>query len=73
MCSLGAMLVALSYDGGAVTPESPSKGMSNVTTTFFRYFVGSFITESPTTADHVVVALPPFAPSKGCTTSEEGR
>ena len=67
------MLGQLSYDGGAVTPESPSKGMSNVTTTFFRYFVGSFITESPTTADLVVAALPPFAPFSGCTTSEEGR
>jgi hypothetical protein len=67
------MLEQLSYDGGAVTPESPSKGMSNVTTTFIRTSVGSFSTESPTTADHVVVALPLFAPFKGCTTSEEGR
>ena len=67
------MLGQLSYDGGAVTPESPSKGMSNVTHTFIRISVGSFSTESPATADHVVEALPPFAPFKGCTASEEGR
>jgi len=47
--------------------------MSNVTHSFIRISVGSFSTESPTTADHVVVALPLFAPLKGCTTSEEGR
>ena len=47
--------------------------MSNVTATFIRIFVGSFSTESPATADHVVQALPPFAPFKGCMTSEEGR
>jgi hypothetical protein len=67
------MLGQLSYDGGAVTPESPSKGMSNVTNTFIRISVGSFTTKSPTTADLVVAALPPFAPFSGCTTSEEGR
>ena len=47
--------------------------MSNVTQTFIRISVGSFSTESPTTADHVVAALSPFAPFKGCMTSEEGR
>lgn len=47
--------------------------MSNVTNTFIRISVGSFSTESPTTADLVVAALPPFAPLAGCATSEEGR
>jgi len=47
--------------------------MSNVTHSFIRISVGSFSTESPTTADLVVAALPPFAPFKGCTASEEGR
>jgi hypothetical protein len=47
--------------------------MSNVTDSFIRTSVGSFLTESPATANHVVEALPPFAPFKGCTTSEEGR
>src|SRR5215510_7084055 len=69
-----AMFWPLSYDGGAVTPESPSTGMSKkVTTTFIRASVGSFTTESPATAPLVVEALPPFAPFKGCTASEEGR
>ena len=67
------MVEPLSYDGEAARRRALPKGMSNVTATFIRIFVGSFSTESPTTADHVVEALPPFAPFKGCMTSEEGR